>query len=228
MNFLNENAKIGSLVEKKPEYANVFEKFGLDYCCKGDRTLKEACDEKKLNINEVLDHLKQIQTSDGGINWSQMSMKEMIESIIDKYHLYLRQELPRISQLLKKIKIKHGQRYAYISDLQNIFENMKGSLLKHIDEEEQLVFPLVMNLEVNKDSHKEEIKKYLSSLDEDHLEAGEALEKMKELTNGYTPPSDACMSHIVMLNSLERLERNLHEHIHKENQILFPRVKAML
>ena len=97
-----------------------------------------------------------------------------------------------------------------------------------MEEEEQIVFPLVINLEINKESQHEELKKYLGSLDNDHLETGEALERIKNLTNGYIPPSDACMTHIVMLNSLERLERNLHEHIHKENQILFPRAKAML
>lgn len=228
MNFLNENSSIGSLVAKAPEYAKIFEKLGLDYCCKGNRTLKEACDEKKLQVVEVLETLRQLSISDVPMNWDQMTIREIVDHIVDTYHTYSKQELPRISQLIEKISTKHGQRYPYISDLQNIFEQMKKSLLEHMEEEERIVFPLLINLKSNKESDKEEVKKYLGSLDNDHLEAGEALDRIKKLTNDYTPPSGACMTHIVMLNSLEHLERNLHEHIHKENQILFPLAIAML
>lgn len=228
MDFLHENASIGSLVAKTPEYASIFEKLGLDYCCKGNRTLKEACDEKKLNVIDVLETLKHLQSSDSAVNWDRMSIKEIVEHIVSTYHTYAKQELQRISQLLEKLNTKHGQRYPYISELQNVFANMKDSLLDHMKEEEQIVFPLMVNLTTNKESCQGELKKHLESLDNDHLETGKALERIKELTHDYTPPADACMTHIVMLNSLAHLERNLHEHIHKENQILFPHVKAML
>lgn len=228
MDFLDEHTSIGSLVAKNPEYASFFEKFGLDYCCKGNRTLKEACDEKKLNVIEVLETLKCLRVSDGGVNWDQMSIRELVEHIISVYHTYAKQELARISQLLEKLNTKHGQRYPYVSELQNVFEGMKGSLLTHMEEEEQIVFPALLNLVVNKAPCQEEVRKHIDSLDSDHLETGEALERIKKLTHDYTPPSDACTTHIVILNNLERLERNLHEHIHKENQILFPRVKTML
>lgn len=228
MDFLDENKSIGSLVMRTPEYANFFEKLGLDYCCKGHKTLKEACDEKKLNVTEVLETLKLLQSSDEVMGWDQMSIKEIVEYVVDTYHTYSKQELPRIGQLIEKVKAKHGQRYPDIFELQNTFEQMKDSLLKHIEEEEEVVFPLLINLEVNQASHKEDVKQHLSALDDEHVETGEALEKIKKLTNNYTPPADACMTHIVMLNSLERLERNLHEHIHKENQILFPRAATMM
>lgn len=228
MDFLNENTSIGSLVSKAPESAKIFEKLGLDYCCKGNKILKEACDEKKLNVVEVLGMLKELSRPNVPMNWDRMTLKEIVMHIANTYHTPTKQELQRINQLIEKIKNKHGKRYPYISDLHNVFEQMKTSLLKHMEEEEQIVFPLVISLEDNKEVHHEELKKYLSFLDNDHLETGEALERIKNLTNGYIPPSAACMTHIVMLNSLERLERNLHEHIHKENQILFPRAKAML
>lgn len=228
MDFLNENSNIGNLVAKAPEYAKIFEKLGLDYCCKGNRTLKESCDEKKLQVVEVLETLRQLSISDVPMNWDQMTIREIVEHIVDTYHIYSKQELPRISQLIEKINTKHGQRYPYISDLQNIFEQMKKSLLEHMEEEEMVVFPLLINLERHKESYKEEVKKHLGSLDNDHLETGDALDRIKKLTNDYAPPLNACTTHIVMLNSLERLERNLHEHIHKENQILFPRAMSMI
>lgn len=227
MDFLSENTSIGKLVAKIPEYANVFEKLELDYCCKGNRTLKEACEEKKLNAVEVLETLKQLSTPNVSMNWDCMTLKQIILYIIDTYHTPLKQELHKITQLIEKLKNKHERLYSYISDLQNVFEQMKNSLLEHMQEEEQIVFPIMINIEINKKSQYEKLKKYLNHLDNDHLQTGEDLERIKNLTDHYIPSSDACMTHIIILNSLKRLERNLHEHIHKENQILFPRVKVM-
>ncbi|MFV0341181.1 MAG: iron-sulfur cluster repair di-iron protein [Parachlamydiaceae bacterium] len=228
MKFLQENASIGSLVTKNPETAAVFEKLGLDYCCKGNKTLKEACDEKNLNMVEVLEALDCLGKPDTSMNWDRMSAKEIVGHIVNTYHTYAKEELQRISQLLVKLNTKHGKKYSYLSELQSVFEQMKDSLSDHMDEEEQLVFPLIVNLETDRTSCQMEVKKHLQELDSDHLETGAALERIKELTHAYTPPEGACTTHIVMLNSLERLEQNLHEHIHKENQILFPRAKSLL
>ena len=107
MNFLHENASIGSLVAKNPEYASVFEKFGLDYCCKGNRTLKELCDDKKLNFIDVLEALKNLQSPNIAVNWDRMSIKEIVKHIVSTYHTYANQELPRIGQLLEKLNTKH-------------------------------------------------------------------------------------------------------------------------
>ncbi len=227
MDFLQENTSIGSLVMKTPEYASLFEKLGLDYCCKGHKTLKELCDEKGLDVSEVLQKLNQISTAAPAVDWNQMSLKEVVEHIVDTYHVYLEQELPRISQLIRKLNMKHGEKYPYVAELQDVFEELEESLFEHINEEEEIVFPFIIQLAVNGKSDQEKVNKYISSLDEDHLKAGAALEKMRKLTNDYTPPSDACMTHIVMLNSLSHLERNLHEHIHKENHVLFPRAMKM-
>lgn len=225
MDFLHENASIGSLVAKVPEYATLFEKLGLDYCCKGNAQLKEICNEKKLDVAKVLQELKQISTSDPIIDWDQLSLEEIVEHIVNTHHAHSRQELPRISQLLNKLNTKHGKRYPYLAELQNVFEKMKDDLLEHMDEEETVVFPLLIQL---KEKYPQgELNNHLGSLDEDHLETGAALEKIRELTNGHTSPPGACMTHIVMLDSLKRLEKNLHEHIHKENHILFPRAAAM-
>lgn len=224
MDFLHENASIGNLVAKRPEYAICFEKLGVDYCCKGNKTLQEVCHEKNLDLAETMQKLRHVQGSIDVQNWDQMSLQEIVEYIVETYHAYSRQELPRISQLLKKLNMKHGHRYAYIAELQNVFEPMKDSLLEHMDEEEKIVFPLIIKLAAHGKSTQEEIKNYFSALDEEHLETGKSLEKIKALTDGYTSPPGACMTHIVMLNSLQRLEKNLHEHIHKENHILFSRM----
>ncbi len=181
MDFLHENASIRSLVAKAPEYASIFEKLGLDYCCKGNKTIKEACDEKKLNIIEVLRTLKNLQASNTSVNWDQMPIKEIVEHILSTYHVYAKQELQRISQLLKKLNAKHGQKYPYIPELQNVFANMKDSLLNHMNEEEQIVFPLILNLTINKRPCQEVINKYQDSLSDNHLKTGAAFEKINKI-----------------------------------------------
>jgi len=220
MGFLHRTASVGSLVVKVPKYANFFEKIGVDYCCEGNKTLQESCDEKGLDVVEVLEELKKISPTEQGIDWVQMPHKEVIRHIVSVYHTYAKQEISRISQLLNKLNKKHGKRYTYISDLQNVFEKMKGALLEHMKEEEEIIFPLMVS--EGKDA-REKLGDYLDSLNKDHLETGDLLERIKQLTNNYRPPSDACVTHIVTLDSLKRLEENLHEHIHKENHILFSR-----
>lgn len=228
MDFLHQDETVGSLVAKTPEYAAVFEKLGIDYCCKGYKTLKEICDEKKLNLSEVLATVKKTSTFSAPLNWDQMSLQEIINHIVDTYHTYAKEELPRISELLKKLYIKHSERYLYVAELQEVFETMKSELLKHMQEEESVVFPFILQLANTENYNQELAKNYLNSLNDDHLETGKALEKIRNLTNQYVPPSDACTTHKVIFNSLEHLEKNLHEHIHKENQILFPRVAKRL
>ena len=98
MDFLHENAKIGNLVAKVPEYANLFETLGLDYCCQGNKTLLELCNEKNLDVVEILQRLKQISTTDSSVDWDAMSIEEIVKYIVDKYHVYARQEIPRINQ----------------------------------------------------------------------------------------------------------------------------------
>lgn len=224
---LDENVRVGPLVAKMPAYASLFEKIGIDYCCNGKKTLKDLCSEKNVDVTEVLDQLRKITITSQSVDWDKIPLKELITHIVRKHHDYLREELPRLSGLIDKVTTKHGSLHLGLVELQKTFEEFKTHLLEHIEEEEKIVFPAIENMISHKQRApltEEVLHKHLNSLDAEHSEAGAALEKMHQLTNGYTPPKGACTTHRVMLNSLAALEKDMHEHVHKENHILFPKV----
>ena len=159
------------------------------------------------------------------IAWDKVPLKELIRHILVKNHDYLRGELPRISDLIEKVITKHGDLHPELLELQKTFEHLKTDLIKHLDEEEMVVFPLIKNFIENGNAVAlEKLKNSINTLDAEHLEAGAALEKMNGLTNGYTPPKGACTTYLVLFNSLAFLEKDMHEHVHKENHILFPAI----
>lgn len=219
---LDGKTRVGPLVAKNPAYASVFEKRMIDYCCKGNKSLQELCDEKNINVTDVLHDLNQVHLTTPAINFNDLSAEDLIAHVIEKHHNYLREELPRLKRLINKVASKHSEAHPELVELQNVYEEFHLDLLKHIEEEEAEVFPAILSLD--KDSSTKELEKFLADMEAEHLEAGSALEKMNELTNGYTPPKYACTSYLVMLNSLASLEKDLHEHVHKENHILFPKV----
>jgi regulator of cell morphogenesis and NO signaling len=225
MDLLNENVMVGSLVAKNPAYANLFEKIGIDYCCKGKKTLKELCIEKNLDPRAVLDQLKEISTTPLIVDLNNLSLNDLITHIIKKHHDYLREELPRLSNLIYKVATKHSGLHPELLELRGIFEEFKVDVLNHIEKEETIIFPAIELLATNKKKptfSKDSLESYLNDLDSEHTEAGAALEKMNKLTNGYILPIGACTTYRVMLNSLSLLEKDMHEHVHKENHILFP------
>lgn len=220
--FLNEDMKVGLLVAKIPGYASIFEKLGIDYCCKGNKTLKELCAEKNLEVKTVLQKLAKVSTTSQMMDWEEASIDELIHHIVIKHHDYLREELPRISNLIDKVLSKHGDLHPELLELRDTFERLKVDLIKHLDEEEMVVFPAIKNLKTHKSAEDlDKLKNYINTLYTEHLEAGAALEKMNALTNGYKPPRGACTTYLVLLNSLAFLEKDMHEHVHKENHILF-------
>lgn len=218
MNFIDENMMVGSLVTKNPAYANLFEKLGIDYCCRGKTTLKEICTEKNLDPAAILDQLKGMAPPSPTVDFDKFSLQDLIANIIKNHHDYLREELPRLSGLIYKVSTKHGELHPELLELRETFEGFKADLLSHMEKEETVVFPAIEQLAANK----KDLEDYFNNLDSEHAEAGKALEKMSSLTNGYTPPARACATYHVMLNSLSLLEKNMHEHVHKENHILFP------
>ncbi|MEK7339814.1 MAG: DUF542 domain-containing protein [Candidatus Rhabdochlamydia sp.] len=225
MNILDENMMVGSLVAKIPACASLFERVGIDYCCKGKRTLKELCVEKNLHLVDVLGELRKISMISPSMDWNKLSIKDLINHVIEKHHDYLRKELPRLSNLIYKVMTKHGLCYPELIELRGIFEELKKNLIEHLKKEELIVFPVIEDFLTDKPDFtkekKENLRNHLSSLELEHTESGVALEKMNKLTNGYMPPVGACATHIVMLSSLAALEKDMREHVHKENHILF-------
>jgi regulator of cell morphogenesis and NO signaling len=227
-----EQATVGQLVAERPARARVFESLGIDYCCGGKRLLSEVCSEKGLALEAVLRALTEQDTapSEDSTDWSKATLKELIEHIVSTYHVPLRQELPRLHQLANKVASVHGSRHPELKDVRDIFERFRAALESHMDKEEIVLFPMCVQLEQSKRApifHCGSIGNPIRMMTFEHDAAGSELSAMRKLTGNYTPPADGCNSYRALLDGLAELEATMHEHVHKENNILFPRAEAI-
>lgn len=226
----SKTTPVGQLVAERPLRACVLEQFGIDYCCGGKAPLEDACAKKGVNVEEVLEKLlaaDQKATQAGGADWTTASLKDLIDHIISTYHQPLKQELSRIALLAEKVARVHGDNHPRMIEVQTIFDRFKAQLELHMQKEEMVLFPGIASMEATGSPQifgcGGGIGHPIEVMTQEHEEAGEALSAMRQLTNDYTPPEDACSSFKVLLYSLAQLESEMHQHVHKENNILFPR-----
>lgn len=225
MTTLNAQMTVGQLVADRPARSRVFESHSIDYCCGGKRTLDEACREKGVDPAAVLAALEAIgaEPDDDGVNPSDMTMTELADHIEQTHHVYLRKELPRLTELTKKVAAAHGDKYSWLEDVKHTYADLVAELEPHMQKEEQILFPMIRELERQGGGYGGSVGSPIAVMEHEHDNAGAALLRLRELTNGFTPPPDACNSFRAMLDGLATLEVNTHEHIHKENNVLFVR-----
>lgn len=219
---------VGQLVAKNPNRAKVFEKYRIDYCCGGKIPLSEACARKNLDLAVVLDDLAVVDVLDPVpvMEWSVAPLADLIGHIVSRHHGYLREELPRISALSARVAKVHGHHAPETIELNEVILSFCSELESHMMKEEQILFPWIEKQEAGQLTGEElsaTVASPIRCMEEEHDEAGKALEKFRELTHGFQPPSDACNTWRVLYASLETLEEDMHVHVHKENSILFPR-----
>ncbi len=223
---------VGDLVRSQIDRSRVFERFGIDYCCHGDRTLAEVCVDGGLDIDQIVRELDQLELSADGserVDWSKATLSALIEHIISCHHDYLRGELPRLAKLISRLVDVHGDKAPALGELQEVFASLESELNPHMMKEEQVLFPIIRQIEAASAQgtslpsfHCGSVNNPIGAMRHEHEIVGEALSRMRSLTNDYAPPEDACQTYTAMLAGLAQLERDLHLHIHKENNILFP------
>jgi len=228
------NQTVGELVVERPERSRIFERLGIDYCCGGKLSLHDACHRKGLDLTSVIEQLEQSnptpQEGDSRKNPSEMGLTELTEHIQVVHHDYLRSELPRLDQLVEKVANAHGERDPRLVRLVDVFAGFREELMMHMHKEEQILFPMIRAFESDAASgagHCGSIANPIKQMEAEHDDAGGALERMRELTDGYQAPETACNTHRAMLDALAFLERDMHTHVHKENSILFPRAISL-
>jgi regulator of cell morphogenesis and NO signaling len=229
---------VRELAVELPEAIRVFEKFGIDYCCGGHRTLEQACTASKSQVDAVLSALAAAEGARGEAptsNWNDAPLADLMAHITNKHHTYVRQELPRLGALATKVATKHGPNHPEIKEVQEVFQALSDELSTHLLKEEQVLFPYVERMEeaaIEKRPNAQSscfgtVQNPVRMMEMEHDSAGDALRELRTLTNGYTPPQDACMSFQALYKGLAEFEADLHQHIHLENNILFPRAIAM-
>lgn len=223
---------VGQLVVERPSRARIFEKFGIDYCCGGKIPLVEACQQKDIDVQKVLAALEEESTSPKTRerDWSTASLTELAAHIEATHHAYLRQELPRLDYLTGRVANAHGRRRPELLELREAFLAFKAELDLHMIKEERMLFPMCRELDSATSApsfHCGSVQNPVAVMIHEHDNAGHSLERFRQLTDGYQAPPDACNTYRAMLASLSELESDMHQHVHKENNILFPRAIAL-
>lgn len=220
-------ATLGDLVAEDPRRSRVLEKFGLDYCCHGHRSLTDAATEAGLNLTEIGDALDLPQQPDAKPPRTPGNNAALAHDIVDSHHAYMWEEMPRLQALVYKVHTVHGSRHPELAEVKDLYTQMVTALEPHMTTEERQVFPAISRAEKGQITPAPgQFAEPIAKLRTEHEAVGELLKKIRSLTNEYTPPEDGCTSYRMMLSGLEEMELDLHEHIHKENNILFPRVLA--
>ncbi|MFT4412534.1 iron-sulfur cluster repair di-iron protein [Fredinandcohnia humi] len=223
---------IGEIVTKFPKAGDLFKAYRIDFCCGGNRPLLEAIEEKNLSKIEVLTKLNTLYTemkvlNETTINWQEASYSELIDHILNKHHRYLNEELPQLSPYVTKVLRVHGAQHPHLARVHTLFNQLKAELEKHTIKEETDSFPLILQFEKQptEENHLL-VKKHVAELEDDHDEAGNIIKEIRDITNDFTPPLGACGTYRLVYQRLEALEADLFQHIHLENNILFPRASV--
>ena len=218
---------VGQLVAEKPARSQVFERWGIDYCCGGKKPLAEVCQTKKLDREAIVRDLEAsdaVPTPDE-TDWNQQSLTKLCDHIVAAHHDYLREALPRLSVLIGKVAERHGAKDRRLVSLRALFQSFSAEMLAHMGKEEQILFPSIRLLEAGGSATR--VLGPIEVMLAEHDHAGADLEEMKSLTDGFAPNPEACNTWRAMLQGLSDLNADTHVHVHKENNILFPRaVKA--
>ena len=227
MTAVSTSSTVAELVVDRPSRARILEQLGLDYCCGGKRPLGEACEARGLDAETVVALLNADLGSDApaALDWARAPLGDLREHIVEEHHGYLRRELPRLSTLWEKVERSHGAESPAAHDVRLAFEQLRADLESHTAEEEHVVFPRLREVE-DGGPVDEELVNDLETLVWEHASAGELLERLRELTGGFDASRGLCNTHRAAIDGLSELHRDLHEHIHEENNILFPRVLA--
>jgi regulator of cell morphogenesis and NO signaling len=234
MNITHETP-VGAIVAGRLGRARIFERLGIDYCCHGTTPLSEVCAERSLDIADVMDEIAASDRRAGDEDFDRveclaMAAGELVDHIVEIHHTYLRRELPRLSALMEKVTAAHGARHPELAGLCDTFNDLREELESHMIKEERVLFPLIKQLEAAVASfpiHCGTVENPIRVMEHEHQTVGVALARMREFTHGYHPPADGCLSMKALYDSLANLETDLHHHIHKENNILFPRASEL-
>lgn len=235
---INNHSSVSELSEKLVKdivlqvqgSAEIFEKYGIDFCCGGNRTLLSACEKKGLNPEEIeLELAKNTAFKTEVLRFDNWDLDFLAQYIINNHHTYVKNAIPRLLQLVKKINSVHGERHPFLAEVQESFQMVSREMVSHMHKEEEILFKMIGVLaESKREKRRPEIEKKIISgpinvMESEHDSAGSLTEKIRELTGNYLLPADACTTFAVTYQELEEFERDLHKHVFLENNILFPK-----
>jgi len=232
--MINSNTTVREVAIEVPQSTRLFEKLKIDYCCGGNRSLTEACNSAGVEVSEVLGMLEttiqQVESTNIMTEFQKFSVNGLIEHIVAVHHVFTKDELARLDLLVKKVIAAHGENHPELRTVGELFDRLNADLMPHMFKEERVLFPYISALAQADAANTPApfapfgtVKNPVRMMMMEHDVAGEILREMRKLTSDYTTPSDGCISYRTLYAALEALEKDLHQHIHLENNILFPR-----
>lgn len=232
---LDATKTVRELAAEIPSATRIFEKLGIDYCCGGKRPLADACAQAHVPVEKVPRSLEDVtalgaKATNETPDLRNARLADLIAHILATHHVYVKQEIPRLQRLLAKVVAVHCAGHPELAAVQRTFAGLSAELLSHMMKEEVVLFPYIENLEEAASQGRRapeapfgSISNPVNMMELEHESAGKAVAQIRMLTAAYTPPETACFSYRTLYSSLQEFESDLHQHIHLENNILFPR-----
>ncbi|MBU2494270.1 MAG: iron-sulfur cluster repair di-iron protein [Bacteroidetes bacterium] len=229
---INDSTIVKEIVANNFQTAKVFEKYGIDFCCKGNRPLTKAAEERKINISELIGELVSVSKNnkEKSERYDEWDLVFLSNYIVNNHHAYVREAIPRIQEHLEKVENRHGKTHTHMIDVNKLFRQISDEMISHMHKEEKVLFPIVKYLHDCKTFNEKPktggygtIKNPINAMENEHIGAGGIMESIRELTDNYTLPEDACTTFTLTNKELEEFEQDLHKHVHLENNILFPK-----
>jgi regulator of cell morphogenesis and NO signaling len=232
--ILSLEKTVRDLALELPQATRVLERLKIDYCCGGDRPLGEACATAGIevaNLERMLEEAGQAEVqANGSLNFQQATLSELIGHILDKHHVYTKSEMARLEPLIEKVIAAHGGNHSELRVIGEVFQRLCADLKPHMFKEEQILFPYILEMERASQQNRPAplapfgtVNNPVRMMMMEHETVGEILRELRALSSDYTVPTDGCISYQTLYQALEAFEGDLHQHIHLENNILFPR-----
>jgi len=231
MNLSGKTA-VKDIAVSSPASARILEKAGVDYCCGGGQSLEDACAGAGVSAEELLARLRAsaAEARPEDADWAKAPLGELTEHIRQKHHAYVREAIPRISALLEKVKAKHGANHPEIAAIEGDFLQLGQEMISHMQKEEMILFPYIERLEVSRRGGAamerpffQTVRNPIQMMMNEHDAAGNLAKQIRKASSEYAPPADACASYQRLYGELHEFEADLHQHVHLENNLLFPR-----
>ncbi len=230
------DTKVKEIVLSNPAAARVLEDAGVDYCCGGNKSLHDACLHANVSAEEILKRLRENseQVSPADINWVSAPLADVTRHLREKHHRYVREAIPRVQALAAKVKSKHGAKHPELAEIEALFTRVGQEMIMHMQKEEQVLFPYIDAMEkaslgqgTVEPPFFRTVKNPVHTMMQEHDAAGDIVKQIRKASSEYAPPSDACPSFQTLYHDLQQFEADLHQHVHIENNILFPRAVDM-
>lgn len=235
---LSSTKTVREVALELPQATRVFEKLKIDYCCGGDKPLGEACATagvKVENLERMLEEAKQAEApGNGSVDFQKATLSELVGYILDKHHVYTKEEMARLEALIDKVIAAHSQNHPELGKIGELFQQLCNDLKPHMFKEEQILFPYIVEMERSALQNRPApfapfgtVNNPIHMMMMEHETVGGLLRELRAVSSNYTVPPDGCISYQTLYQALEAFEQDLHQHIHIENNILFPRAIEM-